>query len=374
MPMDFEEEVKNDTPQEQERAFSAEGEEQEITSEKLKATTKIHGWLGFFLFQVVAGGLLSAAYPLLTIDKDFHESYGESYILAMADVVEGILLFALAVYTVCSFSSRKPNAVFLGLSYTALCMFLNLFALMCGNLEPTGIGSASHLLRSLIWGGIWICYLLRSNQVNEIIPADFRKTNRCDYVVVASVITVPILLMTVGMFDAARIQNAESERITQEYEENHRNFYDDVKDKLAFNQRSDGRIIFNVPKGFECSDTIVQDVQIFGLEKENVASVTICSDFDSDNSDENVNECWAQWEDGDAAKYKSTVVANTKDYTSTGTKCVKVKKYIINGSVVFWRFVLLFDSDTGKVCLISSYDNGDDAYLKGLIDSVRFHQ
>lgn len=374
MPMDIEDEVKNSAPQEPECAFSAVSEEQEITSEKLKATTKIHGWLGFFLFQVVAGGLWSAAYPLLTIDKDFHDIYGESYIFAMTDVAEGILLFALAVYTMYSFCNRKPNAVFLGLSYTAICIFLNLFFLICGNLEPTGIGSASHLLRSLVWGSIWICYLLRSNQVNETIPADFRKTSRRDYILVISVIAVPILLMIAGLFDAARIQNAESERIMQKYEETHRNFYDDVKDKLASNQRSDGRIIFDVPKGFECRDTIVQDVQIFGLEKENVASITICSDFDSDNSDENINECWAQWEDAEAAKYKSTVVTNTKDYIATGTKCVKVKKYVINGSDVFWRFVLLFDSDTGKVCLISSYDNGDDAYLKGLIDSVRFHQ
>ena len=40
----------------------------EITSEWLKANTEIHGWLSFFFFAIILGGLFSAIYPIATFN------------------------------------------------------------------------------------------------------------------------------------------------------------------------------------------------------------------------------------------------------------------------------------------------------------------
>lgn len=45
-------------------------EEEEITSESLLETTRIHGWLSFFLFSIFVGGLVSAIYPIITFNID----------------------------------------------------------------------------------------------------------------------------------------------------------------------------------------------------------------------------------------------------------------------------------------------------------------
>ena len=51
-----------------------------------------------------------------------------------------------------------------------------------------------------------------------------------------------------------------------------------------------------------------------------------------------------------------------------------VKKYITNDSELFWRFIMMFDYETGKVCVISSYDGGYEEYMEELLNSVRFNQ
>ena len=45
---------------------------------------------------------------------------------------------------------------------------------------------------------------------------------------------------------------------------------------------------------------------------------------------------------------------------------------MINGDPIFWRLVLMFDKETDKACLISSYDGGYDKYLNPLLESIRF--
>lgn len=350
--------------------YSTENEEIEVTSESLKESTQIHGWLSFFLFQMGVGGFVSAVWPLADFKLD---DYGGSYILGMTDVIGGILLFILSIFAIRAFRCRKPNAVFLGTSYTIFCIISNLLVLCYGDFEQTGLATAPKILSSLGWGCIWLCYLHISNQVEEVIPTDFRKSGKRDYLLVASVVAIPILFLIIGSFDVVRIQNAENEKAIQQYNEAHRNFYNDIKGKLASNQCSDGRVIFEVPQGFQCKDTVVQNSKVFDLEKENCASVTLCSDFDSDNSDENINNYWKCWEDQEVSKNKSSLVVDTKDYTSKNTKSIKVKKYIVNGNAIYWRFVMLFDTRTEKVCLISAYDMGEDAYLNTLIESIQFH-
>ena len=130
-------------------------EEFVYTSEYLKQNTEIHGWLSFFLFTVVAGGLLSVVYPLFTFNL---AEYDNNIFLALADLLFGLMLFLLACYTFHAFVNRQPNAVFLAKMYIIAVFASNLLALIGGEYEPTGFGSAPRLVRSLIWSGIWFAF------------------------------------------------------------------------------------------------------------------------------------------------------------------------------------------------------------------------
>lgn len=71
--------------------------------------------------------------------------------------------------------------------------------------------------------------------------------------------------------------------------------------------------------------------------------------------------------------YESTVVADVTKSDKSVTKCIRVRKYTGQGIVVYWRFAVLFDKATGKMCLVSAYDKGKGDYLEPLLESVRFN-
>lgn len=333
-------------------------EEEEITSESLLETTRIHGWLSFFLFSIIVGGLISAIYPIITFDI---EEYWGSYVLGMTDIVSGIMLFALAIYTLMAFCKRKPNAVFLGKTYVVLCFASNFLTLLNGEFDENGLGSFKHVFRGVVWGIVWFAYLLNSNQVEEVIPTEFRRILRRDYYVIPLMIVVPVVFLMWGMLDVHRVIDNKS-----------KNFLTEVKANLKENEYSDGRVIFTRPMGFKCSEKKANDITIFELESESVGNILVCSDFDTDSSIQNVNSYWNNWEDQEIAKYTGSMVENDTR-TINGRLCyVKVKRYEMNGKELYWRFIMMFDSGSGKVCLVSVYDGGTEEYLGELLNSIRF--
>lgn len=124
--------------------------------------------------------------------------------------------------------------------------------------------------------------------------------------------------------------------------------------------------------GFKCSEKKANDITIFELESESVDNILVCSDFDTDSSIQNVNSYWNNWEDQEIAKYTGSMVENDTR-TINGRLCyVKVKRYEMNGKELYWRFIMMFDSGSGKVCLVSAYDGGTEEYLGELLNSIRF--
>ena len=136
----------------------------EITSEYLKQTTSIGGWLSLFLFVVGLGSLVSAVYPIITFDI---AEYDGSYLLASCDVFLGFMCLFIGIYTIYSFVQRKPNAVFVAKIYVVLIFVMNLTNLITGGLETgNGIGSANQVVKGVIWGVIWYL-LIKSKKVAE---------------------------------------------------------------------------------------------------------------------------------------------------------------------------------------------------------------
>ena len=335
----------------------------EITSEWLKANTEIHGWLSFFFFAIIAGGLISAIYPIATFNA---ADYAGNFCLGAVDIVTGILLLAVAGFTVYSFVNRKPNAVFWGKVYVVLVFLTNVLVLIGGATEDTEFQSTTHVIRGVVWGIIWFLYLSFSDQVQEIIPQSFRRISSTDWAMLAASVLLPVFLYVVGY---SQINSLVDSRTTQEAELR--------KTELSYNQRTDGRVIFTIPDGFECESQVV-DVEgtsatVFSINNDEIGNCTMCSDYDTDKSIKNFDSYWEGWKDEDIKNYSTdNVDRGTK--TINGNDCLyRITKHYVNGVYVYWRYYLLFDDETGKVFVASFYDtNNSTYYVDELLESVKF--
>lgn len=343
-------------------------EDNELTSEYLKKTTKIGNctWLSLFLLMLICGGIYSGVYPILSFNLN---TYSDSYIMAMTDISSGLLLMILAICAFKAFLDRKSNAIFLSTSYLVYCIATDLLFVLSGY---NGDMSA-RVLMSLIVCSIWLVYLHKAEEVETIIPVEFRNVEKRDYILVGAAVVIPMVFFIAGMFDANRVQSNRLEKRIERYNELHHNFYDDVKDKLTEDQRSDGKMIFTIPEGFSCRDTVIQEQKYFYMENKALENITLTCRFDNDASPEHISAIFYSWEPKDLESGKSEYVSDTIISEYAQTKRETVKKYKLNnGSTIYWRFLMLFDHKTTKACLISSYDRGNDEYLKPLINSILF--
>ena len=346
------------TTSEQVATVSPEGQAFVYTREYLKQNTEIRGWLTFFLVMLILGGFFSFVYPIVTYNPD---DYAGSFFLAISDPIQGLMVLGLACYTAYSFYDRQPNAVILAKTYLIVIFLINLLLVIVGNYEDKGFGSLPQLVRSLIWSVIWFLFLKQSTVVEEVIPTEYRRVKHIDYYIIAVIIIVPLLLLALGL-----------KQIYADQEEQQVSFIENTT--LGENEYTDGKIIFKCLEGFSCDKEEVQEpkITIFQLENENIASITVCSDYDSDATFSNFNSYWKNWEDESAKNYQSTEIENGTSFVNNHQYFIKTMKYDVDGNDMFWRFVLMFDNVTGKVAVASCYDGGYDDYLEPFLSTIRF--
>ena len=219
------------------------------TSEYLKENTEIHGWLSFFLFAIIVGGVISAIYPIVTYNP---AEYGGSNILPLGDVILGIMLLGISIYTLYSFTQRKPNAVFLGKTYVVAVFATNLLSLFGGDFETTGLGSLPQIIRGLVWAVIWFSYLCLSEQVQEVIPKEYRKLRNSDYYILAALIIVPLAFIAWGIKDVVTSHDEEITTFLQET-------------PLKDGEYTDGKVIFSVPDGFNCEMQEANGIKVYNI-------------------------------------------------------------------------------------------------------------
>lgn len=331
----------------------AENEEEHIACPSYDI--KIHGWLTFFLFSIALGGLIRAVYPIFTYNVT---EYDGSHFLAMCDVVLGIMLLVLACYVIYSFCKRKPNAVFLAKMYVIVTFTSNTLLLLGGGYEDTGLGSLPQIIRSLVWGLIWFLYLSFSEQVQNVIPKPYRKTFSRDYYFMAAFIIIPILCLAIGIGDIF------SQRKEQEKE-----FISTTK--LNYNEYTDGRIVFTKPDGFTCEKQELEDpkITLFNLESD-YGYICIVSDYDTDISVKNFNSYWEGWKDDELKDIAYKEILNEKREINGNPYFIKSVLYETENPIK-WDFVMLFNPQTGKVCVIHSLQN-DTQCLEELMSTIRF--
>jgi len=332
--------------------------------ETISGNEKIHGWLTFFLVAIGLGGILA---PILGFAHMSMSDYdiGVGLLWSQIGVVcDGILLVGytvLSVYTIISFCKYRPNAVGLGKSYLIIAFATNLLSLIVGDYEPTGFNSFAQIISRLIWQIIFFLYLSYSVQVESLFPKEERKLFKRDKLIIFSIVT-PVIVWLILTFSGAFIHG-----IAEEMQQNN---YTISEDSLSVNEYTDSRIIFECPNELSIEKYENEDDIFYVLYQDDI-SMTIYSTFDDEDTIDYFEECMQSWADESFNDFEYDVTDERYEVLFGNSFYLKTLQYY-SEPVFEWSFVLLFNSETGKCCVVSYYSTTDTDYLQEVIHSIRF--
>jgi hypothetical protein len=329
----------------------------QYTPELLKQTTEIHGWLVFFLFAMTLGGIISAIFPIVTLDI---AEYAGSWSLAFSDIILGLMLLGVAIYADIAFCKRLPNAVFIAKIYVLLIFITNVLFLIGGDFENTGLNTASQALKGVIWGVVWFLYLCFSDQVKTIIPKEYRKVTSKDYILLASIVIIPIFFIAIALGGFQKDIVAGEKAMIE-------------SSLLEYNEHTDGRIIFKKPSHFTCSRQD-SDGLIFHTLENDYGSITIVSEYNTDDSKKNFIDYWNTFKDEDTEEWNSNIIKDDQININGSTGWYRTVKFTRDEyNDVYWEFIMIVDQKTEKTCVISSWTSDyDENTISRLMNSIRF--
>lgn len=165
----------------------------------LKKNTEIKGWLLLFLFVLAIGGIVT----MTSFIKANWEETSENLLLLFGDLIFNVGYLAIVAYTIYAFWVRKPNALF----YARACLIISLISnviqviiilsLLKQNPWLMNV-SGWEMLGPIIWGIVWLVFLSVSERVKIVLPKNYRRVNAVDWVIVAIITIVPIMLSFIG--------------------------------------------------------------------------------------------------------------------------------------------------------------------------------
>ena len=332
-----------------------------ITSEYLKANTKIRGWLILFLISLSCGGLISAIAPIATFNLS---ECGGSIALAMTDVVIGIMMLGMAIYILYSFINRRPDTVFAAKTYIITAFVSNLSEFLIGIIygsDTLDTKEMAQIFKSLIFSVIWFLYLIYSKHVAEIIPKSYRKKFIGNYILIIALAVIPSTLFAIGIYEITSRQDQVTENINK------------LSSQLQENERTDGKIIFTIPDIYKCEETETDGFKVYNLETAlDLVSITLLSDYDSDDSKKNFIEYWEASKPQDINEYEHEIVTDEVRTINNYKYFYRVTKIVIDETEQYWQYALLFDDKKQKICVISMLDYNTETRFLEFIKGIKF--
>lgn len=328
-------------------------QEQPITAEWLKANTRIHGWFAFFIFALALGGLFSLVYPIVTYKAS---DYMGSTLLGMTDIITGVMLAVVALWTIVSLCRRSQSAIFWAKFYTILVLVTNGLALWLGGANSMEIKMG---LRSIVWAIVWFLYLTCSQQVQEVIPKRYRHAGARTWVCAGLLLLLPLGFLAVGVVD-----------VVFGYHKN----VEILQSELSDGELTDGHVVFGKLDGWSFGMARDEDVNVCSFTKDQELVMTLLSTLDADDSRDNFIQIAAASALADFEKLAHRIVRDDAD-TVNGHVChYRIVQYDrADFTPVFWHFACMFDNESGKVVVVSGYFlDKDIPEVMKLLKSVRF--
>lgn len=337
------------------------GDNQDITSEfidddiEAPSDEDIHGWLKFFLIVFVGiGSVASVVLNFATFES------GDNFWMSSSDVVFSLVYLATGISTIVAFHKRDTDAVFLAKTFVVLYFASNLLGLFTMDGENNSTKVVTSMIRSIIWCCIWFIFLCNSNQVERLIPVTYRKTKTRDWIIIATVILLPLACIGLGIASEKKsrteVETAALTNLTP-----------------SPNQYSDGRIVITLPNGVDCKESIAENTKVFSIsDPKTGAEVTVVSDYNNEITKQNFNQYWHSWKSDELNGLEYDVVKDDKQSNDNITVFYKLIRIKLDDPVD-WEFALVFDHQSGKFCLVSGYSNSNGNSPVGyIINNLRF--
>ena len=150
-------------------------------------------WLKLFLFGICAGGIVYMLVPLVVPSN--------SEVVTVGRIVLGIMRCILAFYTLQAFRKRKPDAVFLAKMCLIIPCLFDIILWVTGESGTAGMEGLQEVVKGTVVYIIWFVYLCVSKRVEAVIPSNYRKMLKRDYIICAA-----FAIFTVYFFAAGQIE------------------------------------------------------------------------------------------------------------------------------------------------------------------------
>lgn len=316
------------------------------------------GWLVVFLFQMVAGSILSLVYLLCTYDVETR--YGNNNWIYAGDLCFSILLMGLSLYILYLFLSYKPNAVFMAKAYTAICFSVNLLTMANGTWDADGLYSMLNLVRSMCWHSVWFIYLTFSVQVEEHFPKGVRKSKVYDHIILLITVGIPLCLLSVG------ISKAVSDKSIPQIDNT----------CLGKNEWTDGMMAFTCPDNLIVTKRTRHTEIYHELVDDSITPTSVTSVFCGYITESTLNKFTAY---RDSCMFQTRYFANPtpmydKSYLIDGRQCrLTTFRFGDKSDNFYWDFALVFDEKTHKVCFLAcKYEDTLGSPVTELMNALRF--
>lgn len=154
--------------------------------------TKVRGWLAFFLWVGIAGGMIFSIGKIILNNEFGTWLYS---IICLAPMI------IVAVMTIYAFYRRKDNAVALAYTYIGMMALNSVFAaillIIGGDMYSDSeiFDSILDIFKSLVWAVTWGSFIKMSDRVKNVIPIEIRKWKAPE-----KVLLLVYILMLGGIF------------------------------------------------------------------------------------------------------------------------------------------------------------------------------
>ena len=178
-----------------------------------------------------------------------------------------------------------------------------------------------------------------------------------------SIIT-PVIIWTISIFVFSFVQNFTNQS------ENQENVINQIK--LSSNEYTDGRIVFEKPTGLVVEKMVDKNETFYKLTEGENVSMTIYSTFDKTDTKEYFDECMSSWADKAFEDFEFDIKEEQNYFQNKNSIYLKTLQYN-SEPIIQWTFVILFNKETSKCCVLSCYSINETEFLSDLINSIRFY-
>jgi hypothetical protein len=179
-------------------------------ADSYESENKISGWLTVFLWLGLAGGSVLTLVNILPLLKLF------SPLLSSLFLIMALSAISTAIAAIYAFYKRKNNSVSLALTYIGMVALDGIMTLVLDQIvDNPSINMTA--IRSFVWAGIWLTYILCSDQVKNLIPRETRRWGGFEKMTL--VLYVASIVSIVALINSAF--NGDTE-LSEVYDDKHR--------------------------------------------------------------------------------------------------------------------------------------------------------